>query len=115
MAYMFAACDLIETIYVGDGWEIENVQDGSRMFLSCQKLVGSQGTCFDVDNDGLTYARIDGGPSYPGYFTYKKPTGIQGIKSENRISSVIYNLSGKKLAAPQKGINIINGKKFIIK
>ena len=27
----------------------------------------------------------------------------------------IYNLNGQKLSAPQKGINIINGRKVIVK
>ena len=36
---------------------------------------------------------------------------VQSIQSEN---DVIYNLQGQKLAQPQKGINIINGKKVVI-
>jgi len=30
-------------------------------------------------------------------------------------SAPIYNLRGQRLAAPQKGINIINGKKVVVK
>ena len=31
----------------------------------------------------------------------------------NKVEDVIYNLSGQKLSAPQKGINIINGRKVL--
>ena len=73
-----------------------------------------------------------------GYFTYTKKSGIdltRSIKMDlgdgnlettyidnitvdgNRGSGVegIFNLSGQRLSAPQKGINIINGRKVVIK
>ena len=40
-------------------------------------------------------------------------TGIDGIEEEQM--SVIYNISGQRLSAPRKGVNIINGKKVVIK
>jgi hypothetical protein len=33
----------------------------------------------------------------------------------NNAANGIYNLVGQKLAAPQKGVNIINGKKILVK
>ena len=45
-------------------------------------------------------------------------TYIDGITVDgNRGSGVegIFNLSGQRLSAPQKGINIVNGKKVVIK
>ncbi|MBQ0050412.1 MAG: glycoside hydrolase family 27 protein [Bacteroidales bacterium] len=42
-----------------------------------------------------------------------KTTDIEGLKDEQG-KQVIYDLMGRRLAAPVKGINIINGKKFII-
>ena len=42
-------------------------------------------------------------------------TGIHGVIIIKNGSSSIYNLSGQRLSTPQKGINIINGKKVIIK
>jgi hypothetical protein len=35
------------------------------------------------------------------------------VADENQIDSPMYNLNGQRLNAPQKGINIINGKKII--
>lgn len=44
------------------------------------------------------------------------PTGIQGIEvDESCGQDVYYNLNGRRLSAPRKGLNIINGKKVIIK
>ena len=47
-------------------------------------------------------------------------TGINDISrmnnnGESMNDMPIYNLSGQRIAAPQKGINIVNGKKFIVK
>jgi hypothetical protein len=41
------------------------------MFLGCTKLVGGQGTVYDVNHVDAARARIDGGPSDPGYLTGK--------------------------------------------
>jgi hypothetical protein len=37
------------------------------------------------------------------------------VSIENEDDARIYNLSGQRLSAPQKGINIINGRKVVIK
>lgn len=43
-------------------------------------------------------------------------TAIGNIETEGKAGqTTIYNLNGQRIAAPQKGINIINGKKVIIK
>ena len=41
------------------------------MFVSCEKLIGGKGTKWFSDHTDFIYARIDGGASAPGYFTYK--------------------------------------------
>ena len=44
------------------------------------------------------------------------PSGIQGIEvDESRGQDVYYDLNGRRLSTPRKGLNIINGKKVIIK
>lgn len=47
----------------------------------------------------------------------EETTSIQtiSVSRENQNDGPIYNLNGQRLNAPQKGINIINGKKFVIK
>ena len=42
-------------------------------------------------------------------------TGISGIQSVTRSDGQTYNLNGQRVAAPQKGLYIINGKKVIVK
>jgi len=44
------------------------------------------------------------------------PTGIIGIEADgNGKRNVYYDLNGRRLSAPKKGLNIINGKKVIVK
>ena len=42
-------------------------------------------------------------------------TGIDNIKSESEAKGGIYNLHGQKLHTPQPGLNIINGRKVVVK
>lgn len=42
-------------------------------------------------------------------------TGIQNIETKENAPTVIYDLQGRKLKIPQRGINIINGKKILVK
>ena len=61
----------LKTIYVSDLWKTDQVTTGMKMFTGCTTLMGEKGTAYQLMNDGLTYARIDGGTVSPGYFTYK--------------------------------------------
>lgn len=71
---MFSYCGSLKTIYVGDGWNIGNVTESDNMFVKCTSLVGGKGSKCDgaERKDNLPFARIDGGPSAPGYFTKKE-------------------------------------------
>ena len=42
-------------------------------------------------------------------------TGINDVEAEGRTNTPVYTLSGQRIAAPRKGINIVGGKKVIIK
>ena len=70
MSFMFYVCSNLRTIYVGNGWSTAAVTNSYNMFYNCTSLVGGQGTTYNswypMDK---TYAHIDGGPSYPGFFT----------------------------------------------
>ena len=43
--------------------------------------------------------------------------GISTVKADGRsvTDGAVYNLQGQRLTQPQKGLNIVNGKKFIVK
>ena len=48
-------------------------------------------------------------------FEEEDPTGIEEFKFEDDSNSVIYNLSGQRIQKMQRGINIVNGKKIMVK
>lgn len=41
--------------------------------------------------------------------------GISSLSMDNSTNDIIYDVRGNKLAQPHKGVNIINGKKILIK
>ena len=43
------------------------------------------------------------------------PTGVEEVKAESGNVKAIYDLQGRKVTEPVKGIYIINGKKFLVK
>ena len=42
-------------------------------------------------------------------------TGVQGIHVDKHQNTMVYDLSGRKLGAPTKGISIINGRMVLVK
>ena len=69
--YMFSGCSNLTTIYVSEDFNTNNITESTNMFSNCNKIVGGNGTTYNSDYIDKTYARIDGGPSNPGYFTSK--------------------------------------------
>ena len=50
------------------------------------------------------------------YFPGDEPTSIEGIFGADENGTVsIYNLAGQKLNRLQKGVNIVNGRKVVVK
>ena len=48
-----------------------------------------------------------------GEYAGSDPSGIEDVTIGDIEDAPVYNLSGQRLSAPQKGINIVNGKKVI--
>ena len=76
---MFFGCSKLKTIFANNTWEklredyFSFDEDTDEMFYGCDSLYGGQGTeCVPFKDNG-NYAHIDGGASYPGYFTSKGP------------------------------------------
>ena len=116
MTWMFGNCSSLTTIYASNNWSTGKVTDGSYMFYSSTKLVGGQGTAYDASHTDYTYARIDGGTAAPGYFTEKSGTGTRGLNADsNADNAPVYDLSGRRVQVPAKGIYVKNGKKFVNK
>ena len=82
--------------------------DGERNICTKTQVEIAKGkgwTVWAVDTNAGDYKEYEG----------SDPTGVQNITSDNKTNGTVYNLNGRKLEAPQKGINIINGKKVIMK
>ena len=43
------------------------------------------------------------------------PLGIENVSNTDETTDIVYDLSGRRLDKPRKGINIIGGKKVIVK
>ena len=70
MNSMFNGCSSLTTIWVGNAWTTNAVTNSRSMFAGCTNLVGGMGTTWNIENPtDMTYARIDGGSSNPGYLT----------------------------------------------
>ncbi len=109
MDMMFSYCYNLKTISVSNLWDTSNVSSGSNMFASCYNLKGGAGTVYNDNNTGLSYAHVDGGPSNPGYLTYKTPTAIKNIDAETNATAKWYTLDGKRLYGEPvtKGVYIV--------
>jgi len=118
---MFFGCTNLKTIYVSERWNTDHIRN-TNIFSRCVNLEGGAGTRYDAISDPQwsKYARIDGGPDSPGYFTYKEyviPTSINAVPEESGKAQdeVWYNLQGVRIDNPAKGIYILNGKKVVRK
>ncbi len=109
MTSMFENCSGLTTIYASDGWSTENVAFGGDMFTNCTNLIGGQGTAYDSSHTDCSYAHVDGGPSNPGYFTYKSAScDVNGDGSVDvaDIASVIDVMAGKGNAATKNAADV---------
>lgn len=71
MNEMFIDCKNLKTIYVGTGFNTNNLREEPRdMFNNCFNLVGEKGTKYNPIVVDITRAKIDGGKYNPGYFTH---------------------------------------------
>ena len=66
-----------------------------------------------IEMDGPVWAQTEG--DYPYIKELKSTTGIINNKKANIADSHVYTLSGQRLSAPKKGINIVDGRKVVVK
>ena len=100
MAVMFLNCNILTTIYASDKFVTTACSDDERMFSVCEKLVGA--VPYDPNRIGKEMANYT-----TGYFTYKAASGIDAVSSTDNIAAEYYDVNGRRLNAPQKGINIV--------
>jgi surface protein len=69
---VFFGCKSLTTIFCDKDWSKSTKLVGTGyMFDYCDQLVGGKGTAFEHSESYKNYARPDGGPDAPGYFTKK--------------------------------------------
>ena len=105
MEYMFYNCKVLTTIYASDKFVTTACDYDKYMFGGCTNLVGA--VPYDENKRGKEMANYT-----TGYFTYKAPTGIDAPTVSDDTAAEYYDLQGRRLNAPQKGVNIVKrGKK----
>ena len=105
MSGMFRDCYALKTIYASEKFVTTTCMDDNNMFLYCANLVGA--VPYDENKIGKEMANYT-----TGYFTYKAATGIDAPTVSDDTTAEYYDLQGRRLNAPQKGVNIVKrGKK----
>ena len=103
-----------------------NEVDQSTLFISSNKIyyvgvnttIGAQRACFLLGGfiyNGIGTDSTSGVKEFGITFTDEDPTGIASPLGETEEGVSIYNLSGQRINKMQKGINIVNGKKIMVK
>ena len=105
MSEMFSSCFGLTTIYASDKFVTTACEFYRDMFAGCTNLVGA--VPYDRNKVGKEMANYT-----TGYFTYKAATGIDAPTVSDDTAAEYYDLQGRRLNAPQKGVNIVKrGKK----
>ena len=105
MSRMFKSCSALTTIYASDKFVTTACEEDENMFAECANLVGD--IPYDENKVGKEMANYT-----TGYFTDKAATGIDAPTVSDDTAAEYYDLQGRRLNAPQKGVNIVKrGKK----
>ena len=105
MSWMFSFDTALITIYASNKFVTTACEKGQNMFKDCTNLVGA--VPYDENKRGKEMANCT-----TGYFTYKAATGIDAPTVSDDTAAEYYDLQGRRLNAPQKGVNIVKrGKK----
>ena len=99
MSNMFVRCKALKTIYASDNFVVTTACKGDYMFTECYSLKGA--ISYDKTKVNKDYANFEG------YFTAPTPTGIDQIVAPISAKAEYYDLQGRRLSQPQKGINIV--------
>lgn len=85
--------------------------DGDRLYFSlttaiADKIAAANGATNNADLDFI---------AWHGVTPEKIAAGISEVKSERMSQTVVYNLTGQRINGLQKGVNIVNGKKILVR
>ena len=100
MGWMFYDCNSLTAIYVGDKFVTTACEASENMFSDCKKLVGA--VPYDASKTDKEMANYT-----TGYFTDIKTTSIDATPDSGNIAAKYYDMQGRRMDAPQKGLNIV--------
>ena len=100
MTSMFYDCNSLTAIYVGDKFVTTACGASENMFSGCKKLVGA--VPYDASKTDKEMANYT-----TGYFTDIKTTSIDATPASGNIAAKYYDIQGRRMDAPQKGLNIV--------
>ena len=100
MSWMFSFDTALITIYASNKFVTTACEKGQNMFKDCTNLVGA--VPYDENKRGKEMANCT-----TGYFTDKAATGIDAPTVSDDTAAEYYDLQGRRLNAPQKGVNIV--------
>ena len=87
----FQKCPKLQTIYVADDFSNKSATS-QNTFYNCTSLVGGSGAKYDPTFIDSTGARIDGGPSNPGYFTAISDKPLETTQTNEEIVNQTTNV-----------------------
>ncbi|SFO50419.1 C10 family peptidase [Prevotella sp. tf2-5] len=120
--------DKIEVTAYYDGFNGYIYPEKTVTITDVQIPAGQQKTLYNVEIPNLTIGRSyflsvtyysEGGGvlnfDWDNEYTLVTPTAINTVKTDQRMDTPAYNLSGQRVSANHKGIIIKNGKKYVVK
>ena len=99
MGVMFGRCRSLTTILASNLFVTTAVMPNDDMFKECFSLKGA--VEYDANKTGLEMANFEG------YLTNPSGTGINNVDASRQGKVEYYDLSGRRLSAPQKGVSIM--------
>ena len=108
----------VENAYVeGAAYVLANGDNGVGFYAAelNKDAEGAEGTTHFLNNAGKAYFVLPATSEAVAFygFDWAGTTGIENVEVEN--ANVIYDLTGRKVNAVERGIYIINGKKVLVK
>ena len=108
----------VENTYVeGAAYVLANGDNGVGFYAAelNKDAEGNEGTTHFLNNAGKAYFVLPAAENAVAFygFDWAGTTGIENVEVEN--ANVIYDLTGRKVNAVERGIYIINGKKVLVK
>lgn len=99
MGDMFGRCRRLTTILASELFVTTAVKPNDDMFEDCFSLKGA--VEYDANKKGLEMA------NFKGYLTNPNGTGIGNVDASRQDEVEYYDLSGRRLSEPQKGVGIM--------